>query len=224
MFKVIFTCVMFSVSTAHATPFSSIDPSTFGSDIDGDGYFSHNGSVAISVEAADVFNTNTLQKFEFGFFFEGASDTLISIFDITEPLLAASLIDFTDGAVVDLDDGNIESLFTPSASDYGFYLSIFDISNDPSGILSTTIFSDATLNGGADLFGAFDLLTSDVPAGTLTGMFFDNTPGENWNLLYAAPLITISEPVAVSEPYSLALLGLGLTLLASFKRRQRRLA
>jgi len=216
MMKVFFVCTMFWVSSVSATPFSNIDPTTFGSDVDGNGYFSHNGAVTIGVEAYDAFDTDSNQRFEFGFYFEGASGTLISIFDTLEPTGATSLVDFTNGAVVDLDDGLVEGFFTPTTADYGFYLSLFDI-NGSAPII--TAFSDPMLNGGDDLFGAFDLLTTDVPAGTLAGMFFSASPENNGDLLYVAPLITIS---VVSEPYSLFLMGLGLTLLVSVKRQRRR--
>lgn len=198
--------LIFFSSTSFATPYPDIDSDTyfFGSDIDGDGYFSQTNRVTIAVESFDAFNNDSL--LEFGIYFEGASSELITLFGTSEPQESAALIDFKNGVVLDIDDFEIESIFTPTTADYGFYLSL------DAG--STVVFSDPLLNGGYDLFGAFPLLGPDVPSGIFAAMFFNGSPEDLGIPLYLAPI------VGISEPYTFALLGLGLMLMGSFKRRR----
>ncbi len=186
-------------SRTFAIPFPSPDPAVFGPDLDGDGYFSQDVNQMVFIEALDI------ADFEFGFFFEGSPTMLNPIFDSgdsgTDPI---ALIDFAGGFVYDIDDDEIQSLFTPSLADFGYYISFGG---------GPAIFSDPLLNGGLDVFAAFPLLDPSVPPGTITPTFIDPATGD---LVYLGVAVAVAE---VDEPTTWLMLSLGALLLAGVRRR-----
>lgn len=210
--RLVFTLSLVFSYAAVATPFPSIDPSTFGADFDGDGYFAQIGSVSISVEAFDAFDSDPAVDLEFGLFFEGASSDLFTIFGSSEDTNDVAVIDFANGVVVDLEDSGIESLFAPSSADFGFYLSVFG-----AGGSIVTVFSDPALNGGLDHFGAFSLLLLDSEfPGAFAANFYTGPPELPGALLYVAAMIPLA---SVDEPQNM-LLFFGASLLIFFNRRR----
>jgi hypothetical protein len=99
----------------------------------------------------------------FGFYYAAHPANLIPIFSATDQDLPAggdlqtALVNFVSGAVVDLDDGVLETTFTPAAGPIGFFyvlLSIVDPSNP------VVFYTQPGLNTpDVDTFGTFRSLT-----------------------------------------------------------------
>lgn len=197
------------ISTVSATPLPPLLPG-FKDDV-GTSYFAPE-PFSVGIEIIDPFEPFTT----FGFFFQGDPGTTISLFDDSDLSFGVaasqvSLVDFVGGFVYDLDtvpgDLTLESTFTPTLGDIGFFLNLG----------GAIIYSDAALNGGIDLFSAWQ--NEDDP--TLWGLAFEGiNPDGSQTLVNISLVGGIS--AAVPEPSILALLTLGgsFLLVGSLRRRK----
>jgi hypothetical protein len=208
--RVVVVVLLLSAAKVFAIPFANPDPGLFGPDRDGNGYFSQAGVPTISLELLDI------AGFEFGFFFQNDPGTLITIFDPLDAdpdpggpgsVTPIALIDFTGGFVFDIDENIVQSLFTGSTDNFGFYATLG----------GGTVYSDASLNpGGTDWFGAFDILAPTVPAGTFAPVFF------NMSVVGAPPPPMYIAAVAfIPEPGTLLSFSLGGLMLVAIRRRRK---
>ena len=204
-----------------AIPLANPFPAFLNDDIDGIGLFQP-GSPALSIEYLDFFdNPNVPTIFdpapgsEFGFYYGNGANPpteLIRVFgaeDMTPVPITnnqQALIDFDLGVVLDLDDGVVENLFTPVANAaIGFYLSIPETTVNP----ELTLFSQAVLNGGADVAGAFPFISDPETFAIIFG-----APGTKALSIHAFTPLT-----AVPVPGAAGLWLLGLAGLALFRRK-----
>ena len=196
---------------AWAVAVPNPNPALFGPDIGGNGLFSH-GDRVLGFELFDLAENlrGPNSGFEFGFYFSSDPGTQITIFDASDnntSSLQEAAIFFNTGEVVDRDQGILQTSFTTSSEDIGFYLS-FD---------STTLFTQAALNplGGEDLAGAFPEL--GFLDSYLIGFGIPNAAGgvDPWayNLVY--PI----SPSAIPVPGAAGLWLLGIAALSLFRRR-----
>lgn len=115
--------------------------------------FTHSSAV-VGVEVVDVFGGIAGWSSSFGFFFGSDTSTLIPIFgpeDQGAALSQKALIDFNTGVVSDVDDANVQSVFTSSMDAIGFYLDIVN----PAGA-ELILYTLNSLNpGGMDLAATF---------------------------------------------------------------------
>jgi hypothetical protein len=138
-----------------------------------------------------------------GFYFAGDTSNLYPIFTASDqgPPQQQSVIDFDNGKVVDLDSLAVESSFTPSLGDFGFYLRV----QFPAGTLTT--FSQASENGGVDTFASFPYLPNPL---------FRLVAFEVNEQLFSLEIIDGAVPVP--EPSVLLMVGGGLVLMLSGRR------
>ncbi|MDH3469491.1 MAG: hypothetical protein OES26_27005 [Gammaproteobacteria bacterium] len=188
-----------SYGVANAAPLPP--PPDYNADT-GSNYFVPNDTV-IGIELLDVLEPLTT----FGFYFQGDSGTLIPIFDGADSggdQVAA--IDFINGIVIDIDvnPSVAEAGFITSANDIGFFLSIG----------STNIFSDPALNGGLDLFSAFQ----SQEDGSLWWMIFEGVNPDG--SLAPINMNLVAGISAVPLPPALLLFGSVLPLLAFMRKRK----
>ena len=120
-------------SNGWAVTVPNPDPTLLDPDINGTGLFSHSGGL-LNIEIFDLAEalSSGSTGFEFGFYYAGGnpSSGLNTIFGaednnnfLATPQVAA--VDFTNGMVLDLDDGVQQSSFAPdpgAVADIGFYL------------------------------------------------------------------------------------------------------
>lgn len=208
-------CGLVAVSVApmaNATPFANPDPINLLDDIDGSGYFMPEPGVSLGIELFDIaLNPGST----FGFFFQGSDlndpANLIVLFDETDAVGNTVLIDFANGYAVDGDASDflnnvfvIQSTFTPSVGPIGFF---FQAPTLP------PLFSDASLNSGFDVMGAFPAIGQP----TTYALLFD-APG-----IGVLGLEVVTGIRAVPTPGVAVLLVAGLIPLVWFRIRQRRL-
>lgn len=195
------------ISTASATPLPPLLPG-YKDDV-GTSYFSPE-PISVGIEVIDPFEPFTT----FGFFFQGDPGTTITLFDDSDltlgvPASQVSLVDFIGGIVYDLDivpgDLTLKSTFTPTLGDIGFFLNLG----------GAIIYSDAALNGGIDLFSAWQ--NEDDP--TLWGLAFEGINPDGSKTLVNVSLVA---GITAPEPSILALLTLGgsFLLVGSLRRRK----
>ncbi|MCP5125163.1 MAG: hypothetical protein H6973_05865 [Gammaproteobacteria bacterium] len=202
-------CGLVAVSMApmaNATPFANPDPTTLLDDIDGSGYFIPEPGGSLGIKLSDIASG---PGSIFGFFFQGSdiSDpaNLIVLFDETDAVNDIVLVDFAVGFSYDHEDSVVQSTFTPmSGVPIGFF---FQVPTLP------PLFSDASLNSGFDVMGAFPALGQP----TTYALLFD-APG-----IGVLGLDVVTGIRAVPTPGVAALLVTGLMPLAWLRIRQRRL-
>lgn len=196
-------------STAFATPLPSLLPG-FKDDV-GTDYFIPN-DFSVGVELIDPLEPLT----SFGFFFMGNPGSTISIFDSGDLSggVAASqvaLIDFVNGIVYDMDISpgtpTPELTFAPTLADIGFYLVLG----------GTTIYSDPALNGGIDLFSAWQ---NEVDP-TLWGLAFEGIGADGSKTLINVSLV--GGITSAPEPSVMLLVALGGILMLVSSRRRRKI-
>ena len=139
-----------------------------------------------------------------GFFFASDPSTLITIFDQTDTPASSqqAVIDFDNGVVTDLDASTVQSTFTPSLADFGFYIDV------PS--LGIMRYSLNSLNpGGVDNFASFP---------TVANPLFRVVSFEINDQIFSFEIVDGGIPVP--EPGTVALVALGLTGLAVRGRRR----
>ena len=167
------------------------------------------GLALVGIEVIDPFEPLTT----FGFFYESDFSTLISIFDGTDlvggtPGSQVALVDTVNGAIFDLDaaatpPGPVESTFTPMPGRIGFFITLGGV----------PIYSDPALNGGLDLFSAWQ--SEGDPS--LWGFAFEGVDS-------SGALVPVNVTLVgglVPEPATVTLFALGLLLLG-FRARHRR--
>ncbi len=200
-----------------AAPFANPDLTQLGDDIDGTGYFSHpdiygTNDFVVALESFDILESVGLGAVSFGFYFEGDSANTHEIFDPSDLQGESTTISFSLGIVADNEEDAVQSLFTPSDVNIGFYVSFW----------GTTIYTDPHLNNlSTDLAGVFPLIGV---AGSYLMMFhaLDNQ-GQLLNV--ATEVVFGIEPAApVPEPATFLLFVTGLAGLggASFRKKRKR--
>ncbi len=192
---------------AIALPLTNPSPASLLGDIDGSGYFKPLDTI-LAIEVHDLFETFLVEGSSFGFFFEGTdvtdSSNLFPIFNSDDTSSDQAVVNFLTGVVYDVENAAIETFFTGS-DNIGFYLTLNAVPGDPS------IFSDPSLNYGADWFGMFPFIADP----NLAMLAFENpATGEVLGL----DIISGLEPVSVSEPASVLLIFAGLIGLASTRK------
>lgn len=191
------------VGSAVSAPLPNPAPADFADDIDGSGYFKPVGDGSLALELFDLGDGVA----SFGFFARGAPNTRIPIFEAADTTGSSAIVDFVNGFVYDVEDSAIQSLFAAPITEIGFYLDL-----DSLGIL----FSDPGLNlGGADVMGAYPALAAP-DSFSLMFMGVDGT-------VYGWEYLTGLQASVIPVPGSVALLGLGMLLLAA-RRRSRELS
>jgi len=150
---------------------------------------------------------------EFGFYRQGDSGTLITIFDSADATGDSALINFDlgggSGAVIDLETVTPQSIFSAGLGDIGFYLIVN----------ATTIYSEASLNsGGADQFAAFQNMAN--PLSYLLGFEFIQPTGARATV--ALEIVNgISEvQISLTEPSTLMLILLAMPMFVFLYRRK----
>lgn len=197
-----------SASTATATIVNP-DPGIFDDD-DGSLYFLPSAEV-FSAELFDLLGGGVTTSF--GFFFAGADvndpGNLITIFgpeDQGAPFDQIALVDFIQGMVFDIDDGEIQSTFS-GFGPIGFFMSFAPD-------IPVSLFTDPSLNpGGLDLAATFPFLAD--PSTYLIG-FEAPLEGE-------VPVTLLFEVVSginqIPEPGAFLILGVGLAGLGFLRPR-----
>ncbi len=180
---------------AHAT---IVTPAGFNPD-DGTELFTH-GNQIISLELFDLAgNLTPGSGASFGFYFANDPNTLIPIFTPADHDPASAIIDFTLGAVVDLQTNVLLNLFNGSG-DIGFFLSLS----------GTTLYTQAALNPfGLDLTATFSNILT--PSTYMLGFEANGTT-------LALEVVTNIRPVNIPEPETLLLMLFGLLSLVVRQR------
>ncbi len=214
---ILLTCVLLSAfsSAGWATTFVNPLPEFLQDDIEGSGLFRH-GNQAFSIEYFDFSDLPPIASAPgsvFGFYYAGASDTLIPIFgaDDTTPVAITSnqraRVDFNLARVFDIDSGGSEAFTSQGDTSIGFYLTLPTI--------PVTLFSQAILNSGEqDFSGAFPFIENPQAIAIAFGTS---------NVGYLS-LHSIQPLAAVPLPGAAGLWLLGMTGLALFRRRLARVA
>ena len=157
-------------------------------------------TTAISIELLDPFSG------EFGFYRQGDSTTLITIFDSSDTAGDSAFINFIAGWVLDFDANTLQDTFTAGLGNIGFYLKLG---------AASPIFSEASLNPlSSDWVAAFHskanpttyLIGFELPLPTigLTTIAFEAVGGVS----------------AVPEPQTVMLMLLAIPMLSFFVRRK----
>ena len=197
-------------ANAFATIYPNPDPTIYGNDIDGTGYFIPSGG-SIALEFFDLTEQTVAVGSTFGFYFQSDPLAPITIFDSTDLVGDTAIIDYINGVVYDFDDGNtVQSLFTPATENIGFFISLDNSFGFPS------LYTDPLLNNDYDVAGVFPILGSSESY-AFTFMLPDVTAP-----LQATPLVgeIVTGINPVPEPSTIILLGSGLLGVLGLKRKR----
>jgi len=188
--------VLFAPLTNAGAAFINPDPATFHND-NGAKLFAH-AFQTLSVQLSNPLSAT------FGFYFAGNPGNKITIFDATDSAAGnIALIDFSVGAVGDVDANILQSVFTPSLANIGFFLTLG----------STTLYSEAALNPlGLDVVGTFSQITQP-----LTYLLVFEVPNASGGVTTLAAQI-VSPLLSVPEPSGLWLIVIGLLAFWGAKR------
>lgn len=186
--NLVFALALLTPLTNANAGFINPNPATLNND-DGTQLFAH-ASQTLSIQVSDPLSGI------FGFYFAGNAGNRITIFDAADSAAGnTALIDFSLGKVADVDTNSLQSTFTPSMGNIGFFLTIG----------ATTFYSEAAYNPlGLDLVGTFSEIAH--PLAYLLAFEVPNASGVSTML--AAQIVS---PVrGVPEPSSTWLTVIGL--------------